>query len=62
VLQRNLFAKFVTGFVIVGFVVMELLFFFVWCWPFNQYWAVPADNGKTKFRDVVLLLQLTRYQ
>ncbi|KAI0196986.1 hypothetical protein F4808DRAFT_297993 [Astrocystis sublimbata] len=28
----------------IGFLVMELLYFAVWCRPFNQYWAVPPNS------------------
>lgn len=30
----------------VAFVVMEILYFGVWCRPFNQYWAVPPNSSK----------------
>ncbi|CAO2656799.1 Nn.00g056020.m01.CDS01 [Neocucurbitaria sp. VM-36] len=33
-----------TIYVAVAFVIMELLYFAVWCRPFNQYWAVPPDS------------------
>lgn len=36
--------KLVAGYVAFGFVVMEVLYFAVWCRPFNQYWAVPTDS------------------
>ncbi|KAH6892869.1 hypothetical protein B0T10DRAFT_481057 [Thelonectria olida] len=44
ILQQNWAAKIVGGYVVVGFVVMEILYMGVWCRPFNQYWAVPPDN------------------
>lgn len=44
-LTYNRAVKAVGVYVIVGFVVMEILYFGVWCRPFNQYWAVPTDNG-----------------
>jgi hypothetical protein len=31
-------------YVAIGFVVMEVLYFGVWCRPFNQYWAVPTNS------------------
>lgn len=43
-LKLNLTVKIVTAYVAVGFVAMEILYFGVWCRPFNQYWAVPPDN------------------
>lgn len=30
----------------VSFLVMEILYFGVWCRPFNQYWAVPTHSSK----------------
>jgi len=32
-------------FVAVTFVIMEILYFGVWCRPFNQYWAVPTNSS-----------------
>lgn len=46
ILKKNFFVKIVAAYVIVGFVVMQLLLFFAWCWPFSQYWAVPPENRK----------------
>lgn len=43
-LQQNLAVKIVAGYVVVSFVVMEILYLGVWCRPFSQYWAVPPDN------------------
>ncbi|KAM0326596.1 hypothetical protein ACHAQA_006465 [Verticillium albo-atrum] len=43
-LRQNLAVKIVSAYVIVGFIVMEVLYFGVWCRPFTQYWAVPPDN------------------
>lgn len=45
-LKQNLAVKIVAGYVVVSFVVMEILYLGVWCRPFSQYWAVPPDNGK----------------
>lgn len=33
-------------YVAVTFVVMEILYFGVWCRPFNQYWAVPPNSSE----------------
>lgn len=30
---------------LLGYVIMEILFFAVWCRPFPEYWSVPTDNG-----------------
>ncbi|KAK0383392.1 hypothetical protein NLU13_9304 [Sarocladium strictum] len=43
-LKQNVAVKFVAGYVVVSFVVMEILYLGVWCRPFSQYWAVPPDN------------------
>lgn len=38
--------KILAAYVAVGFVVMEILYFFVWCKPFDLYWAVPTPNSQ----------------
>lgn len=43
-LKQNMAVKIVGAYVVVGFVVMEILYLGVWCRPFNQYWAVPPEN------------------
>ncbi|KAI0129022.1 hypothetical protein BJ170DRAFT_579305 [Xylariales sp. AK1849] len=43
-LQQNLAVKIVAGYVAFGFVLMEILYFAVWCRPFSQYWAVPPNS------------------
>lgn len=37
-------------YVAVTFVVMEILYFGVWCRPFNQYWAVPTNSSRCNCR------------
>lgn len=32
-------------YVALTFVIMEILYFGVWCRPFNQYWAVPTNSS-----------------
>lgn len=44
-LKQNIAVKIVAGYVGVSFVVMEILYFGVWCRPFSHYWRVPVDNG-----------------
>ena len=44
-LKQQLAVKIVAGYVLTGLVVMEILYFGVWCRPFYEYWAVPTDNG-----------------
>ncbi|KAI1184388.1 hypothetical protein F5B17DRAFT_83514 [Nemania serpens] len=41
---QRLCIKLVAGYVAFGFVLMEILYFAVWCRPFNQYWAVPPNS------------------
>lgn len=43
-LKQHLAVKIVAGYVVVSFIVMEILYFGVWCRPFSQYWQVPPDN------------------
>jgi hypothetical protein len=33
-------------YVAVAFVIMEVLYFGVWCRPFHQYWALPTNSSK----------------
>lgn len=33
-------------YVAVSFVIMEILYFGVWCRPFNQYFAVPPNSSE----------------
>lgn len=43
-LQRNILVNIVSGYVVLGFVVMQILFFGAWCRPFHNYWKVPSPN------------------
>lgn len=43
-LKQQLAVKIVACYVLTGLVVMEILYFGVWCRPFHEYWAVPTDN------------------
>lgn len=43
-LKQNIAVKIAAVYAGLGFLVMEILYFGVWCRPFNQYWAVPPDN------------------
>ncbi|KAJ3547996.1 hypothetical protein NM208_g1217 [Fusarium decemcellulare] len=43
-LRQNVLVKIVAGYVVVGFVVMQILWFAAWCRPFNHYWQVPPDD------------------
>ncbi|KAF5027091.1 hypothetical protein F66182_803 [Fusarium sp. NRRL 66182] len=42
-LRQNFLVKLVAGYVVVGFVVMQILWF-QWCRPFHHYWQVPPDD------------------
>lgn len=42
--NENLAIKILFGYVVVTFVVMDILYFGVWCQPFHNYWAVPTPN------------------
>ena len=44
-LKQHMAVKVVAGYVVVAFVVMEILYLGVWCRPLNMYWAVPVENG-----------------
>ncbi|KAH6976685.1 hypothetical protein EDB80DRAFT_594023 [Ilyonectria destructans] len=45
-LGQNTAVKAVAGYVAFGFVLMEILYFAVWCKPFHDHWAVPTDNAQ----------------
>ncbi|KAI0439486.1 hypothetical protein F4803DRAFT_554017 [Xylaria telfairii] len=42
--SQKLCVKLTVAYVAFGFVLMEILYFAVWCRPFSQYWAVPPDS------------------
>ncbi|KAE8444834.1 hypothetical protein EG329_014189 [Mollisiaceae sp. DMI_Dod_QoI] len=43
-LKQQVAVKIVGAYVITNLIVMEILYFGVWCRPFDQYWAVPVAN------------------
>ncbi|KAE8418996.1 hypothetical protein BDV36DRAFT_282573 [Aspergillus pseudocaelatus] len=43
-LSWHLFVKILAGYVVLGFVVIEITYFAVYCRPFSEYWAVPPQN------------------
>ena len=45
-LKQQLAVKVVGAYVVCNFIVMETLYFGVWCRPFYNYWAVPTPNGQ----------------
>jgi len=44
-LKQQVAVKIVGAYVVLNWIVMETLYFGVWCRPFPQYWAVPVANG-----------------
>ncbi|EME49087.1 hypothetical protein DOTSEDRAFT_84550 [Dothistroma septosporum NZE10] len=43
---ENIGIKVLAGYVIGSFVIMEILYFGVWCQPFHEYWAVPTSSSQ----------------
>ncbi|KAG9769436.1 hypothetical protein ABEF93_004053 [Exophiala dermatitidis] len=43
-LKQGLIVKGAALYVGLTYLVMEILYFGVWCRPFHEYWAVPTDN------------------
>ncbi|KAL5121590.1 hypothetical protein ACEQ8H_000662 [Pleosporales sp. CAS-2024a] len=43
--SENLAIKLLSAYVALGFVVMEILYFAVWCRPITEYWAVPEPSS-----------------
>lgn len=43
-LRWHLFVQILAGYVVLGFVVIQITYFAVYCRPFSQYWAVPVQN------------------
>ena len=44
--KENIAIKILLAYTIATFVVMDILYFGVWCRPFHNYWAVPTPNPK----------------
>jgi len=42
--RENIAIKVLGAYVVITFVVMDILYFGVWCQPFHEYWAVPPDS------------------
>ncbi|KAL1635250.1 hypothetical protein SLS58_010326 [Diplodia intermedia] len=45
-LRENLFNKICAAYVFLGYVVIQITFFGVWCRPFSQYWAINPANAQ----------------
>lgn len=43
-LPSNLLVKILSAYVAVGFVVIQVTYYAVYCRPFSQYWALPVSN------------------
>lgn len=43
-LKSNLYIKILAVYIAVGFVVIMVTYYAVYCRPFSQYWAMPVDN------------------
>lgn len=43
-LRSNLYIKILSVYVALGFVVIMVTYYAVYCRPFSQYWAMPVDN------------------
>jgi hypothetical protein len=43
-LKSNLYIKILAVYIAVGFVVIEVTYYGVYCRPFSQYWAMPVSN------------------
>jgi len=43
-LSQQLAVKIVGGYVVINWIIMEILYFGVWCRPFYDYWEVPVAN------------------
>ena len=48
-LTQQTLVKIIAVYIGVGFLLMEILYFGVWCRPFSQYWAVPTSNSEKNF-------------
>lgn len=42
--KENIAIKVLAAYVVITFIVMDVLYFGVWCQPFSNYWAVPTPN------------------
>lgn len=42
--KENIAIKVLAAYVVITFVVMDILYFGVWCRPFYEYWAVPTNS------------------
>ncbi|CAK4034693.1 related to integral membrane PTH11 [Lecanosticta acicola] len=43
---QNIGIRILLGYVVGSFVVMDILYFGVWCRPFYEYWAIPTNSSQ----------------
>lgn len=43
-LPQNLYVRVTAGYVALGYIVVQITYFGVYCQPFSQYWAFPVSN------------------
>lgn len=58
-LKRQLQVKITIGFVVLGWLVTELLFFGFWCQPFGNYFRVIDNNSRKLIVELVVLAHAT---
>jgi hypothetical protein len=44
--NENIAIRLLSVYVVLGFVVMEILYFAVWCRPIKEYWTIPTNNSQ----------------
>lgn len=44
--KENIAIKILAAYVALGFVVMEILYWAVWCRPVTEYWTIPTSNSQ----------------
>jgi hypothetical protein len=51
-LQQQMAVKIVGVYVVITYIVMEILYFGVWCRPISGYWQVPVENSKYRSSNI----------
>jgi hypothetical protein len=44
--NENIAIRLLSVYVVLGFVVMEILYFAAWCRPIQEYWTIPTSNSQ----------------
>lgn len=47
--KEHLVVKIVAGYVVISFIVIEVLFLGVWCRPISHYWELEAEDCMLQF-------------